>query len=158
MDASPPRPLESRAAFLLSQLGLSSAQRFTAALAPLGITPNRFGVLAELAREDGRTQQELATALNLHRNSMVAMMDDLEERGLVERHRHPRDRRAYAIHLTPSARELLATGARIADELEEAMLAPLDADERAALISSLARLVAASGARPGVHPGLGDRH
>ncbi|MFP3466570.1 MarR family winged helix-turn-helix transcriptional regulator [Leifsonia sp. SIMBA_070] len=154
MDASPPRPLEGRAAFLLSQLGLSSAQRFTAALAPLGITPNRFGVLAELAREDGRTQQELATALGLHRNSMVAMMDDLEERGLVERHRHPRDRRAYAIRLTPSARELLTAGARIADELEEALLAPLDLEERAALVATLARLVAASGARPGVHPGL----
>ena len=54
--------LETRASFLLSQLGLQSAQRFTAALAPLGITPNRFGVLAQLAREEGRTQQELATA------------------------------------------------------------------------------------------------
>lgn len=74
--------LETRASFLLSQLGLQSAQRFTAALAPLGITPNRFGVLVHLAHQEGRTQQELATALGLHRNSMVGMIDDLEERGL----------------------------------------------------------------------------
>ncbi|WP_313544494.1 MarR family winged helix-turn-helix transcriptional regulator [Leifsonia aquatica] len=81
--------LETRASFLLSQLGLQSAQRFTAALAPLGITPNRFGVLAHLSHQEGRTQQELATALGLHRNSMVGMIDDLEGRGPVERRRHP---------------------------------------------------------------------
>ncbi|MGO4592469.1 MarR family winged helix-turn-helix transcriptional regulator [Leifsonia sp. 2TAF2] len=158
MESSAPRPLESRAAFLLSQLGLVSARRFTAALAPLGITPNRFGVLAEIARAEGPTQQELATALGMHRNSMVAMIDDLEERGLVERHRHPADRRAYAIRLTSAAREVLDAGARIADEQEDALLEPLDPAERAALVDTLARLVAASGARQGVHPGVGSRH
>ncbi|MGO4301367.1 MarR family winged helix-turn-helix transcriptional regulator [Leifsonia sp. RAF41] len=151
-------PLEARASFLLSQLGLQSAQRFTAALAPLGITPNRFGVLAHLARQEGRTQQELATALGLHRNSMVGMIDDLEERGLVERRRHPDDRRAYAIHLTPAAREVLAAGDRLAAEQEEALLAPLDAGQRAELLETLTRLVAAAGYRTGVHPGLGGRH
>lgn len=150
--------LETRASFLLSQLGLQSAQRFTAALAPLGITPNRFGVLAQLARQEGRTQQELATALGLHRNSMVGMIDDLEARGLVERRRHPGDRRAYAIHLTPSAWEVLAAGERLADEQEEAMLGPLTPEERATLIAALTRLVAAAGYRAGVHPGLGSEH
>ncbi|WP_434318777.1 MarR family winged helix-turn-helix transcriptional regulator [Leifsonia sp. P73] len=150
--------LETRASFLLSQLGLQSAQRFTAALAPLGITPNRFGVLAQLARQEGRTQQELATALGLHRNSMVGLIDDLESRGLVERRRHPDDRRAYAIHLTPAARDVLATGERIADELEETMLGPLSPEERAGLVATLTRLVAAAGYRAGVHPGLNEGH
>jgi DNA-binding MarR family transcriptional regulator len=151
-------PLENRASFLLSQLGLQSAQRFTAALAPLGITPNRFGVLAQLARQEGRTQQELATALGLHRNSMVGLIDDLESRGLVERRRHPDDRRAYAIHLTPAARDVLAEGGRIADELEATTLEPLTAEERAELVATLTRLVAAAGYRAGVHPGLSDGH
>lgn len=150
--------LETRASFLLSQLGLQSAQRFTAALAPLGITPNRFGVLVHLAHQEGRTQQELATALGLHRNSMVGMIDDLEERGLVERRRHPEDRRAYAIHLTPAARDVLSAGDGLADELERTMLAPLDEAERAALIATLTTLVAAAGYRAGVHPGLGSAH
>ena len=150
--------LETRASFLLSQLGMQSAQRFTAALAPLGITPNRFGVLAQLAREEGRTQQELANALGLHRNSMVAMIDDLEQRGLVERRRHPNGRRAYAIHLTPAAREVLAAGERLADEQEEATLAALDGAERAALIATLTKLVAAAGYRAGVHPGIDGGH
>ncbi|WP_314147110.1 MarR family transcriptional regulator [uncultured Leifsonia sp.] len=150
--------LETRASFLLSQLGMQSAQRFAAALAPLGITPNRFGILAQLASEEGRTQQELANALGLHRNSMVAMIDDLEQRGLVERRRHPNDRRAYAIHLTPAAREVLAAGERLADEQEEATLAALDDAERAALIATLTKLVAAAGYRAGVHPGIDGGH
>ncbi|QNE36624.1 MarR family winged helix-turn-helix transcriptional regulator [Leifsonia shinshuensis] len=162
MPAPDDRPeftaLETRASFLLSQLGLQSAQRFTAALAPLGITPNRFGVLAQLARQEGRTQQELATALGLHRNSMVGMIDDLESRGLVERRRHPGDRRAYAIHLTPAARDVLATGELIADELEETMLGVLGPEERATLVATLTRLVAAAGYRAGVHPGLSEAH
>lgn len=150
--------LETRASFLLSQLGLQSAQRFTAALAPLGITPNRFGVLAQLARQEGRTQQELATALGLHRNSMVGLIDDLESRGLVERRRHPDDRRAYAIHLTPAARDVLAEGDRIADDLEATMLGPLGAQERETLVATLTRLVDAAGYTAGVHPGLSEGH
>jgi DNA-binding MarR family transcriptional regulator len=150
--------LETRISFLLSQLGLQSAQRFTAALAPLGITPNRFGVLAQLAREEGRTQQELATALGLHRNSMVGLIDDLEERGLVERRRHPEDRRAYAIHLTPAARDVLAAGDRVAAAQESALLDALEPEERDALLATLTKLAAAAGYRPGVHPGLSGRH
>ena len=150
--------LETRASFLLSQLGMQSAQRFTAALAPLGITPNRFGILAQLASEEGRTQQELANALGLHRNSMVAMIDDLEQRGLVEPRRHPNARRAYAIHLPPAAREVLAAGERLADEQEEATLAALDDAERAALSATLTKLVAAAGYRAGVHPGIDGGH
>lgn len=158
MSPTEPPALETRISFLLSQLGLQSAQRFTAALAPLGITPNRFGVLVHLARQEGRTQQQLATALGLHRNSMVGMIDDLEERGLVERRRHPDDRRAYAIHLTPAARELLVAGDAVADDLERSTLAPLDEAERAALAAALTKLVAAAGYRPGVHPGLDAQH
>ena len=156
MSTSEPPALESRAAFLLSQLGIVSAQRFTAGLAPLGISPNRFGVLAQVAREEGRTQQELATALGLHRNSMVSLIDDLEARGLVERRRHPEDRRAYAIHLTPAARGVLTEGARIADQLEDELLSPLGPQERTVLVATLGRLAAANGSRPGVHPGIAD--
>ncbi|RDV43865.1 MarR family transcriptional regulator [Leifsonia sp. ku-ls] len=153
MTSEPPA-LESRASFLVSQLGLASAQAFSAALAPLGLTPNRYGILVHVARQEGRTQQELATVLGLHRNSMVSLIDDLEQRGLVERRRHPTDRRAYAIHLTPSARDVLTAATRLADEQEEAMLGRLDAEDRATLLAILGRMVERGGYRPGIHPGL----
>ncbi|MDM4763786.1 MarR family transcriptional regulator [Galbitalea sp. SE-J8] len=151
--SAPLPPLESRASFLVSQLGIQSAQRFAAGLAPLGLNPNQFGLLVHVARAEGQSQQQLADTLGLHRNTMVALIDDLEARGLAERRRHPRDRRAYAIHLTSEARRLLPEASRIADEQEALLVEDLSRAERTQLIGLLARISARTGQRAGVHPG-----
>ena len=148
------RPLAGRANFLLSQLGFHIAQTFAARLAPLGIAPNHFGLLMHLQRGEGSTQQQLADALGIHRKVMVGLLDDLEGRGLVERRRHPDDRRAHAIHLTDAARNLLPRARSVADQHEEEVLSALDAGERAQLIVVLQRLADHTGNPPGVHPGL----
>jgi DNA-binding MarR family transcriptional regulator len=148
------RPLAGRANFLLSQLGFHVAQTFAARLAPLGIAPNHFGLLMHLARGEGQSQQQLADALGIHRKVMVGLLDELEQRGLVERRRHPGDRRAHAIHLTDAARTLLPRARGIADQHEDEILAVLDEAERAQLLSVLQRLAEHTGNPPGVHPGL----
>ncbi|MEO3746556.1 MarR family winged helix-turn-helix transcriptional regulator [Plantactinospora sp. B5E13] len=148
------RPLVGRANFLLSQLGFHIAQTFAARLAPLGIAPNHFGLLMHLGHGEGSTQQQLADVLGIHRKVMVGLLDDLEERGLVERRRHPHDRRAHAVHLTDAARELLPRASRVADQHEDEILAPLDAAEREQLVAVLQRLAEHSGNLAGVHPGL----
>ena len=154
-DSTPgSRPLAGRANFLLSQLGFHIAQTFGARLAPLGIAPNHFGLLMHLERSEGATQQQLADALGLHRKVMVGLLDDLERRGLVERHRHPGDRRAHAIHLTGAARDLLPRAREVADRHEAEILTPLDPGERARFVSDLQRLAAHTGYPAGVHPGL----
>ncbi|MCA2218151.1 MarR family winged helix-turn-helix transcriptional regulator [Jidongwangia harbinensis] len=153
-DVPPPRPLDARANFLLSQLGFHSAHRFAERLAPLGIQPNHFGLLMHLERDDGQSQQQLADAMGIHRKVMVGLLDDLENRGLAERRRHPADRRAHAIHLTGRAHDLLPEARAIADALEEELLAGIDEPERAALIALLQRLAHQTGNPPGVHPGL----
>jgi DNA-binding MarR family transcriptional regulator len=155
-DSAPPpdRPLADRANFLLSQLGFHVAQTFAARLAPLGIAPNHFGLLMHVERGEGRSQQQLADALGIHRKVMVGLLDDLEQRGLVERRRHPGDRRAHAIHLTGAARQLLPLAREVADQHEDEVLAALDAGERVALIAALQRIAGDTGSPPGVHPGL----
>ncbi len=150
----PDQPLAGRANFLLSQLGFHIAQTFAARLAPLGIAPNHFGLLTHLEHGEGSTQQQLADALGIHRKVMVGLLDDLEQRGLVERRRHPADRRAHALHLTGAARTLLPRARGVADQHEEEVLAALDARERAQLIAVLQRLADHTGHPPGVHPGL----
>nr|WP_246461414.1 MarR family transcriptional regulator [Nocardia transvalensis] len=135
-------------------MGFNTAFRFTDALAPLGIGPRHFGTLRLLHAHDGQTQQQLCDTLRIHRNVMVGLVDDLEKRDLVERRRHPADRRAYAVHLLPAAYDLLARAEPIVREMEAVLLAPLDDDERAVLRRLLKKVADGAGLTPGIHPGL----
>jgi DNA-binding MarR family transcriptional regulator len=153
-DGAPPAPLDARPSFLLSQLGRYSAERFAERLRPLDLQPRHFGLLAQLAGAEGQSQQRLADALGIHRNVMVGLVDELEGRGLVERRRHPGDRRAHALYLTPIARELLVRAERSATENDAALVAALDPAEQRVLVSLLQRLARHAGLWPGVHPGL----
>ena len=60
-------------------------------------------MLSHLAANEGQSQQALSSALGIHRSAVVALVDDLEQRGLAERRRDPVDRRAYTLYLTPRA-------------------------------------------------------
>ncbi|MFF4027924.1 MarR family winged helix-turn-helix transcriptional regulator [Nocardia elegans] len=151
------RPLDSRAAFLLSQIGFHVSYQLTEQLARLDLDPAHFAVLTQLAVADGRSQQELADLLRVHRNAMVGLVDELEERALVTRRPHPADRRAHAVHLTDNAREVLESMQSEADALESDVLAPLDEAERAQLLPLLQRIAAHAGLPAGVHPGLQRR-
>ncbi|MEU4808613.1 MarR family transcriptional regulator [Nocardia fluminea] len=149
-----PTQLSTHAGFLLGQLGFHSAYRFSDLLAPLGIKPRHFGMLKLLSAHDGRTQQELGEALEIHRNVMVGLVDDLEKRDLVERRRHPSDRRAHALHLLPAAHALLAEAERRVAELDAELLSPLPPEDRVLLLDLLRRTAEGNGLRPGIHPGL----
>lgn len=153
---APIPPLTGRASFLLSQLGTRSAQEFANRLAPLGMRPSHFGLLMHLSQDEGQSQQQLADAMGIHRNVMVGLVDDLENRGLIERRRHPTDRRAHALHLTAAAHDLLPRARRAADEQETQLLAGIDEADRNHLIALLQRLADHAGLSPGVHPGLRD--
>src|SRR3954470_24221742 len=121
--------LSRRAGFLLVQLGTHAHRRFAERLAVLGLHPRHFGMLSHLAAAEGQSQQALSIALGIHRSAMVALVDDLEHRGLAERRRDPVDRRAYTLYLTPPGRELLADLKRVADERDVELLSALDASE-----------------------------
>src|SRR2546423_10036548 len=84
----------------MSYLGRRSAAQFAALLAPHGLHPGDFGVLVVIAKRPGLTQQQLAEMSNIDRSSMVALLDELEARGLAERRPHPDDRRKRCIYLT----------------------------------------------------------
>ncbi len=144
-------------AFLLSQLGHHIADRFADGLSPLGLRPAHFGVLSHLKEADGRSQQQLADLLRIHRNAMVGLVDDLEAAGLVRRAPHPEDRRAHAVHLTDRGLTTLREAGAVASRLEAATLAPLDDAERAQLADLLRRVADHADLPPGVHPGLNRR-
>ncbi|GAB2522399.1 hypothetical protein GCM10027167_26680 [Nocardia heshunensis] len=147
-------PLYENAAFLLAQLGSHASSRFTAILAPLGLKPPQHGCLRILEANDGQSQQQLCEVLGIHRNVMVGLVDDLEKRGLVERRRHPVDRRAHAVHLLPAGREMIVRTSALARELDAELLAPLEPADRTTLVAMLQRATVGNGLTPGIHPGL----
>src|SRR3954463_64124 len=140
VQAVPARRLSRRAGFLLVQLATHRHRRFAERLAPLDLHPRHFGMLSQLAVNEGQSQQALGNALGIHRSAVVALVDDLEHRGLAERRPDPADRRAYTLYLTPAGRDVLADLERVADERDVELLSALDASERSQLISLLQRV------------------
>jgi DNA-binding MarR family transcriptional regulator len=130
--------------FLISRMGLVAAKRFGERLESLGLTTRMWGALNVLAAEGAITQHALCKSIGMDPSSMVSTIDELEARGLVERRRHPTDRRAHALHVTDKGRETLARGREIARSAHEELLAPLNEEERAQLHSLLLRLALAS--------------
>jgi DNA-binding MarR family transcriptional regulator len=150
-DRQPPR--DGGVAFLLAQLGAHAAAAFAERLRPLELTPPQAGVLRRLGQFPGQSQRELADALGMHAPRLVALIDELEDRGLVARDRDPEDRRNYAISLTDEGQRALTELAHVARRHELAITAALDEDERAQLVALLRRLAEEQNLTPAVHPG-----
>jgi DNA-binding MarR family transcriptional regulator len=147
-------------AFVLAQVGGLAALRFAERLAPLGLTPPHAGLLRAVAAAPGRSQQALATELGVLPSTLVALVDELEGDGLLERGRNPTDRRNYALQLTPAGSRRLQDIGRSAQAHGDDLLAPLGREERVILARLLAQLAERHGLTPGVHPGyrtLGGR-
>src|SRR6202034_4949910 len=92
-------------AFLLAQLGAHAASQFAERLRVLDLTPPDAGILRLLRAAAGLSQQELAAKLQIHPSRLVAILDNLEKRGLVERRQNPEDRRLYSLYLTKDGGE-----------------------------------------------------
>jgi DNA-binding MarR family transcriptional regulator len=114
-----------------------------AALEPLGLSPKGFGALTVLAGAGPLSQGSLAVRQGIDRTTMVAVVDELERLGAVRRRRDERDRRAYALELTPAGRRLLERGREVLAGAEERFLTPLPLEERQRLKDALRVLVEA---------------
>src|SRR5260370_18359873 len=120
-DGPIPTELTRFTGYLMARLGQRSSRRFALALEPLGLHPKHFGVLTIVAAQPGITQNELRDRTAIDPSSMVAVIDELEERGLAERRPHPTDRRARTVYVTEEGERTIQLirelGARLQDEL-----------------------------------------
>ena len=128
-----PHELVSSTAFLLGRLGYSVKMQVVGEFEEVGFNPYHYSVLALLDEGACETQVTIAEALNLDRSSLVGLLDTLEQNGLVERRRDPNDRRRHVVSLTTQGRRQLASFRKLAQRVEEEILAPLDDDDRATL-------------------------
>jgi DNA-binding MarR family transcriptional regulator len=149
---TPPRSV----GFLISQLGFFSSKGFMHALAPVGIDPREFLLLRFVAASEGQSQQALAERLEIPPSRMVALVDHLEEGGLLERRPDLEDRRVRGLHLTKKGRAVLDRAGKIAIDYETQLCAGINREERELLIDLLQKLQAGQTVLRGVHPGLGE--
>jgi DNA-binding MarR family transcriptional regulator len=141
-------------AFLLAQVGAHAAVKFAERLGPLGLTPAHVGSLRVIGASAGSSQQEVAERLGMFPSRLVALVDELQDRGLIERRENARDRRTYMLQLTPLGTQLLQSIGRVAREHQNALLAALSTEERDLLASLLLRVADQQGLLRGVHPGF----
>ena len=135
-----PEELISSTSFLLKRLGFAAKDKAMEAYERSGLHPYHHAVLAVLDEGSRETQGAIADALGYDRGQLVGLLDELEDRGLVERRRDPADRRRHIVRLTPAGKRALAKLRALARQLDDEFLASLDEDERAQLHALLLRL------------------
>jgi MarR family transcriptional regulator, lower aerobic nicotinate degradation pathway regulator len=139
-----PLSMRDRVPFLLYRAAEASHALANQMLAEVGLAARQAGILTMVSELGPMTQKALADALRIDRTTMVALIDDLEQRGLVVRKRHPRDRRAFLICPTDAGRAAKETAVAILDEQQRRFLAPLTQQERIQLGELLNRLYASA--------------
>jgi DNA-binding MarR family transcriptional regulator len=141
-------------AFLLSQVGIHASRRFAERISAVDLNPPLFRVLNLVAAAEGRSQQAIAAAIEIPPSRMVALVDELEQRGLVERRPEPEDRRVRALFLTTKGKRCLQRGRKIAAQHEQELTEGMSETDRKRLVALLQRIVDEQALGKGVHPGL----
>jgi DNA-binding MarR family transcriptional regulator len=137
--------------FRLSSYGYAISRRFRETLAPLDLEPREFALLRAVAAQEGQSQQAIGETLQIPASRMVALVDALEGRRLLQRRTNPQDRRARALHLTDEGRALLEQAIGAAIGLEREICADLSESQREQLLDLLQLVGDRLGLRRGGH-------
>ncbi|MDP9300442.1 MAG: MarR family winged helix-turn-helix transcriptional regulator [Actinomycetota bacterium] len=127
-----------RTSFLLISLGRATRRLVDDRLGRLDIRLRHYTVLKALSKGSSRSQQELSDFLQIDVATMVATVDDLDAKGLVERRRDPADRRRHSLVITRRGTGLLGRADRVLDAVEVDVAKDLTADQREGLREALA--------------------
>jgi DNA-binding MarR family transcriptional regulator len=144
-------------AFMLSSLGYAISRGFHEVLRPLELEPGEFALLRAVAASDGEAQHALAERLHISPSWMVAVVDELEKRGLLERRPHARDRRVRNLHLTAAGKKLLKQAERQAEQFDREVAEQLGEADRERLLDLLDRVAAGVELQPGAHAAMRER-
>lgn len=108
----------------------------------LKLRPAEFSVLVSMARSPGQTQSQIAEQLGIKRANFVALMDEMEKRGLAERRKSPDDKRSHSLHLTREGHRFVARMMEVWHDHERRLVARLGGeDERDRLLALLDRII-----------------
>ncbi len=126
--------------FRLRRVQLAVMGEAIATLAPLGLRPAQFSILVLIDANPELPQSTLSAALGIRRPNFVAMLHELEARGLTRRCVSSGDRRINTLALTAEGRRLLHRASELHEAFENRLNERLGAGERRNLARLLARL------------------
>jgi DNA-binding MarR family transcriptional regulator len=126
--------------FQLAKASQAGARYWTSCVSDLKLTGVQAMVLNFLGQEDVVTSGELGKRTHLDSATLTGILDRLEAAGLLDRTRHPKDRRAIQICLTDQGREIAADLYGKAIDANKAFLSNLSAEEKVTLHSLLRKV------------------
>jgi DNA-binding MarR family transcriptional regulator len=138
-DLPVPQGARGRTALMLVKVGAMLEEIADAQLAASGLDARDYTLLAILSVDGPGSQHELARLLGRAPGIIVAEVDELERKGLVERNRDPQDRRRSRVTATAAGRTALTRADGLADSAIAELLGGLDVDELAQLGALLER-------------------
>ncbi len=124
--------------YLVKQVEQAIRSHLDALFRPLGLTIDQYTALSVLEKPNDLTSAELARRSFVRPQTMHEMITSLDQRGFIERHRDPDNRRVLLIRLTAKGRALVEKYDEQVQQLQEQMLATLSARQRQSLHDALA--------------------
>ncbi|WP_182898012.1 MarR family winged helix-turn-helix transcriptional regulator [Microbispora sp. H10830] len=140
-EGPPPERLRTLPSRLTNQAAQTANRIVDQALARAGVRRYHYALLAALEEYGPASQAALGRRTGIDRSDMVATVNDLAERRLLERAPDPEDRRRNIVTITAAGRRQLADLDRLIAAAQDEFLAPLPAADRQNLIDLLTRLV-----------------
>ena len=126
---------------LIAQLARGMRRRIEQAVAPVGLRPRELLALQHLQERGPLAQQTLAELVGVDATNLVAVLNSLEDAGLIDRRRDRADRRRAIIALSPPGELLLADLDRSLLRVDDQILAPLTGAEQQTLHALLTKAV-----------------
>jgi DNA-binding MarR family transcriptional regulator len=134
------RYLETLVGYNARRAALAVISQFLEEMAVYDLRPVDFSALSLITHNPGITSRQLCTTLGIQAPNIVAMVNGFEKRGLIARHAHPRDGRAFGLMLTPEGKALMAKAEKTASTLEVRVSEKLTAEERKDMIRLLKKI------------------
>jgi DNA-binding MarR family transcriptional regulator len=132
--------LESLMGYNTRRASLAILERFMQEMAVYDLRPVSFSVLSLIGHNPGITSRQLCAALGLLPPNLVAMVNALQKRALIERRPHPSDRRAVSLHASVAGHKLLGRAEHTAARLEADATAKLTPAESKTLLRLLRKI------------------
>jgi DNA-binding MarR family transcriptional regulator len=128
--------------FHLRMANVAIYQDYSAAMGDIGLTQKQFAVLELIAANPRVSQIDIANQLSMDRATMMALVNRLESRDLLERQPSPVDRRRQELLLTEAGVEILKQARSIQKEHELRFTSRFSPQELEDFIRALKRIYA----------------